>query len=483
MVDFPVINSSQPAAGASPAAPAQGKKEKGKGKKSGAYAPLLTPSSPVYQSCLVPQLSPEDYHFCILRANWYTREQNRRNTFKKTTAILDQSLGMVDNKPRGIIARLKAALFSASRRANLQADNWLLLEAAKKCIEMYFYSRGEQKYLDDAKRYIEIALKNRDTKIPADTYTFSFKELFSPPIYPVEGYFELKLTLFHLLNLSNNYKSSIALGKQIEAELGSLRVVRAQRSNPVSARGFLNRLYVLYGFAGLYNPAMDSKTAFESLNRARDWAAQEHAKSATRLKVWEMNKKDLRYDTLLSKVLEGRLLVKTGSYAKAAAVFKEVFNEPDAFKKYGGFLDIGLAAFFGLMHIALITSKTREEAAQKFDRAIPWDRIAKPEFEDLREALGLIIRQQKLHEKVSSLLDARMPDLYQTGGDLSLYLGSPSLAPKDTTALISEIKLDNHKTPRQKMELFIELIKYAQLTYDQKRDVISSYDRKGPWRQ
>jgi hypothetical protein len=458
-----------PAAGSS--APA--KKEKPVRIAANAAPP---PDTPVYQSCLIPQLSPVDYHFCILEANWLTLEQMRRKGFEETVKILDGSLGMVDGKPKGLMQWIKEKFFSSARRANFQADNWLLLDAAKKSVNMFYYSRGDQNYLAKAIGYVETALRNADTSLNFDNYRFTLKDLLSPTIHPVEAYFELKLSLFHLLSLFQP-KKALALGKEIEAELQNRRLLKAQRSNPVSARGYLNRLYVLYGFAGIYNPAMDQAASLKYTKTAQDWAKQKHGNNTVGLFFDDMNKKDLKYDTLLSRTIEGRLLIKAKKYDEALELFKALFNEPEACKKFGGFLDIGLQAFFSIMLISLVTSSSLEEATQKFERAIPWEKISSPEFEDFRESLGLLIRHQNLADKISGLFEVKMVNFSEKIGNLALYLDSPGLAPKDTNPVISKLSLADYKTAREKVDLFMQLLKYSQLTFDQKAEIIKYYNQ------
>ena len=453
--------------------PAEGKKEKPVRILANAAPP---PEGPVYQSCLIPRLSPVDYHFCILEANWLTLESTRRKVFEDTVKLVDGGLGMVDGKPKGLLQSIKEFFFTSARRANFQTDNWLLLDAAKKSLNMFYFSRGDQKYLEKAVKYIETALRNADTSLKFDNYRFTLKDILSPTIYPVEAYFELKLTLFHLLNLFNP-KKALVLGKEIEAELQSRRVLKAQRSNPVSARGYLNRLYVLYGFAGIYNPAMDPNLAMESTTAAHRWAVQQHGNNTVGLFSDDMNKKDLKYDTLLSKNIEGRLLIKAKKYDEALELFKALFNEPEAFKKFGGFLDIGLQAFFNILLLSLVTSTSLEEASQKFQRAIPWEKIAAPEFEDFRESLGLIIRHQNITDKISSFAEVKMVSFSERFGNMALYLDAPGLSPKDTNPIISKLELEDYKTARQKVDILMQLIKYIQLSFDQKAEIIKYYNQ------
>jgi hypothetical protein len=455
--------------GGAPAAPsAEGERDKKPRILAYAPPPLDAPRHPY---CDVPKISRVDFHFCVLETNWQQREFTRKKAYEETTTTLDNSLGLVSKEPKGAIQHIKGFLFSLARRIYFQADNWLLLDTAKKSMDMFFFSRGEQSYLTRAGQYLEIALKNKSSA-SFDLYHWSsFKDAFSPSIKPVEAYFELKLFRFQLLSLFD-YHRALALGRELEGELRNSRLVQAQGSNDVSAEGYMNRLRLLYGFAGIYNPAMDPNQALQYVRYARAQAEKKHAESVIGLKSYDMNKKDLKYDILLSRIVEGRLLAKAGKYDAALEVFQKLFNEPAAFRKYGGFLDIGLQAFFSILQIALATSTSLEEASNKFQRLVPWDRIASEAFVDFRESAGLLIRQEKSgYSKVKTSKD------WDLQGNWALYLDRPGLAPKDTTPVLSERKLANYKTPREKVELFMRLLKYSQLEFGQKNDIRIDYGK------
>jgi tetratricopeptide (TPR) repeat protein len=429
----------------------------------------------------------EDQHDLLLERNWDKRETTRKKALSDTIARIDRSLDLVDDKNDGLLEGVKGFVFNEARRANFQVDNWLMLDAARKSVDMFYRSRGDLSYLRRAATYLQLGLDNADTNASFDIYTFSLKDLFSPTIHPVEAYFEMEMTRFQVLSILKP-AAALKYGHDIEAELKSLRVTKAQRATRVSAQGYLNRLRIFYGFAGLYNPAMAKdvslkKAALQAVRDAHVWAAANHEEGLVYLKKWGMNKKDLRYDTLTSKVIEGRLLIKTGQYAEALKLFQALLREPEASKKYGGFLDIGLQAFYNILHISLATSPTLSEAARKFDTAIDWKQIASGDFVDFRESIGLVIRDQKrtdvAREKIGEWAKTEVPKYSDILGEYSLLLGWPRLAPKEDSPIHQpngEISLADYKTPEDKLALFMRLLKYVEFPFDQKAEVDQLYN-------
>jgi tetratricopeptide (TPR) repeat protein len=437
------------------------------------YIPLISPPP------VAPFVSPADaegYHFCLLENNWQNQEEMRQESFKKESGQTGSILNIAEQKPRGITARAKAYLFGAAIDANHQVKNSVLLDAAGKAVRIYeiFNRRQEEGYLAQAEKYLRAALANKDTASGTDIWRNPFsREILQPAIDPVEEYFKLKLTLFQVLSLSKRPLELERLGKEIEKELADTRLVKAQRETPESARGYLNRLYILYGYAGLYDPDMDKAKALDYANQAYAWARQEHGRNTGKIEYRGMNKKDLRYDVLISRIIAGRLLVKLGRYDEATKIFQESLAEPEATKKSGGFLDIGVQSFYGLINIAITTSSSTEEAAQKMEKIIDWNKLSSDGLADLREALGLIIRAKKIRDWASETLQAPIPDL-DLRGTLALRLDRPWLAAKDTTPSESKITLAG-KTPAAKLELFMQLLDYVEIPFDQKEELFKPY--------
>ena len=451
----------------------------------------LLAAAPAGRTAGSNQCGPEEEeHFRQLKESWQNREEVRQKAFTDSIGMIDQGLNLVDNKTAGAAERLKRAVFNTGRRANFQAENWLLLEAARKSTNMYFRSKDEKAgkvYLAKAEKYLTTALANADNNLSFDIYR-SPREFFSPTIHPVEAYFELQLARFQVLSLLDpgaavGNKVMPGYDKEISDGLNSRRTLQAQRSDQVSAGGYLNRLRILYGFAGLYNPAMNIDQALASVRQGHDWAQATHEKNVVVLKKWGMNKKDLRYDALLSRTIEARLLIKAGRYGDALNIFRALLKEPEAVKKYGGFLDIGQQAFFGIMHISLLTAGTLNQAAANFERNVDWQTLAGENMTDLRESLGLVIRDQSWKDKLKSGLEQAVKR--EVGGpsdflgEYSLYLDRPWLAMKEDSPIKHELKLAACKTPRDKLDLFIKLLDYIEFPFDQKASLISPYNMLG----
>ncbi|KPJ68670.1 hypothetical protein AMJ44_05795 [candidate division WOR-1 bacterium DG_54_3] len=440
--------------------------------------PVPSFSAPIFnqKSLKIAQAAPapqgtqkeaEKKHFALVERNWDLREKIRKKAIAKTLRLMGEALDMLGKESKGLIQKVKEFAFSEARKSYFQVENHLMLDAAEKCINMFYFSRGiETQYLAKAEKYIRRGLANKDTRQCHDIIRFSYDDLFgerSETIFPVEAYFKLKLALFQVYSHIEQ-KKALAWGKEIETELNNPRVIQAQRSNRVAAQGYLHRLNILRGIAGLYNPFISYQEAFNYAEKAHLWAKEHHTDNTVELSVWGMNKKDLRYDMLNSQIIMGRLLVKMRKYEEARQIFQAALKEPEAVKKYGGFLDIGLTAFFGLVHLAIVTSTSLKEATQKLEEWIPWDLIASEDFMDLRESLGLVIRRENL---TASFLEIF--------GDWALYLDAPSLAPEDSSDIVSELNILDYK-PKDKMALLMKLIDYVEIPYDQRSEIIKMYD-------
>jgi hypothetical protein len=423
-------------------------------------------------------------HFQQLEENWEKREEVRQKAFTDSVGMIDRELNLVNGQPAGVVESAKGALFNRARRINFQTENKLLLEAARKSTDMYFRSKDEKAgkvYLAKAEKYLTTALANADNNLSFDLYR-SPREFFSPTIHPVEAYFELQLARFLALSLTDP-GAALTYSQEIRNGLESRRILQAQRSDDAHAAGYLNRLRILYGFAGLYNPAMDLNKAIASVRQGYDWAQTTHDRNLVMVISDSMNKKDLRYDSLLARVIEGRLLVKAGRYGDALNIFQALLKEPEAAKKYGGFLDIGQQAFFGIMHISLLTAGTLNQAAANFERNIDWQTLAGDNMADLRESLGLVIRDQSWKDKLKSGLEQAVKREVSSPsdflGEYSLYLDRPWLALKEDSPIKHELKLADCKTPRDKLDLFIKLLDYIEFPFDQKASLISQYNMLG----
>ena len=394
-----------------------------------------------YEEAVREASSPQDIHWKLLEKNWDYRIKTQKKATKKTIELLDNSLGLVEGEPDSP----QNILFTASRKTYFQAENSVMLDASEKCIDMFYINRGDLYYLKKAEEYIRHGLANPENYLSFDIYRFSAEDVFSPTIHPTEEYFELKLALYQVYSITQP-KLALQLSTKIEKELDDPRIVQAQRANVVSARGYKNRLYVLRGFAGIYNPEIDTeeeiRAALADTEKAHLWANEQYQKNSLALSVWGMNKKDLRYDTLLSKVIMGRLHVKLGGYDKAeydqaAECFQWALSQPEAVVKEDGFLDIGLQALYGLIHLSLITAGSLKEAGRNFEKNINWALLSTHLYLDLRESLGMVI--------------------------------------KDGDEIISEIKFSDRKTPEERLALLMRLIDYVEIPFDQRSEIVNIY--------
>ncbi|MBU1026473.1 MAG: hypothetical protein KKA31_01965, partial [Candidatus Margulisbacteria bacterium] len=319
--------------------------------------------------------------------------------------------------------------------------------------------RGESAgYLKKAEQYILAALANADTNQIHDLLNVTW----GPSIFPVEAYFELKLTLLQVLSIAQKPKEALALADRIEAELKSPRVLVAQRSDSVSAEGYLNRLYLLRAFAGIYNPEMSPADGLVYAMKAHAWAKAQHEKPGIYLAAWEMSKKDLKYDTLLSLIIMGRLYPKLNQFDAARKVFQQAFAAPEAVRREEGFLDIGLQSFYGLANIALADSESLKEAAEKFDEWVDWNKITSASHVDFRESMGMIIKKETLAAWLSGFFGVDVEDIFPSKYD-----------PED---VISEIEISDYKTPLERLKLAMKLIDHVDIPYDQKEEVMTFYN-------
>ncbi|MBN3033707.1 MAG: hypothetical protein JW873_06395 [Candidatus Saganbacteria bacterium] len=428
----------------------------------------------------------EREHFRRLEENWQKREEVRQSAFTDSLGLIDQGLHLVDKEPKGAGEYIQGTVFNAGRRANFQTKNSLLLEASRMSLDMYFRSQGETSYLTKALKYLDTALANADTSQSHDIWRLPLTKA----IHPVDEYFELQLARFQVLSLidpgaavSKDPVKKPGYDEKIKADLASRRVLTAQRSDFDHAGGYLNRLRILYGFAGLYNPAMDLNKAIASVREGRDWALMTHKRNLIAVEGLGMNKKDLRYDSLLARVIEGRLLIKAGRYGEAVTIFQSLLKEPAAVKKYGGFLDVGQQAFFGLMQISLATAGTLNQAAANFAKNIDWQALAGENMADLRESLGLVIRGLNWRDKTKMLLEQgvkrEVTGILENEGKIALRLDWPGLAGPENSPVKYELQLTNCKTPLDKLSLFIKLLDYIDFPFDQKAALVNLYNMRG----
>jgi len=192
-----------------------------------------------------------------------------------------------------------------------------------------------------------------------------------------------------------------------------------------------------------------------------------------------MSLKDLQHDALLAENLTGKLEASRKNYAVAVTHFQAVLYLPLATKKYGGFLDLGIESFYNLMLLSLQTSPTLDEAAEKFDRAVDWQKIASNDLVDLRESLGLVIREQKWTDAVRQDFEQRaklkIVKPSEILGDYALSLGRPGLAPEENATIESELPKTEYATPAAKLELFYKILDYTKLPFDQKAQIVALY--------
>ncbi|MDD5593222.1 MAG: hypothetical protein PHG97_00595 [Candidatus Margulisbacteria bacterium] len=412
----------------------------------------FAPSSdkkPPKELCAEKNLAPRDFHLCIIDENLKIHEAFRQKSVRENIVKTNADLGLVETPSpeagNGPAATARHGLITASRHANSQTDNWLLLEAARKGIYL-FYLTEEGAYLKQAETLLNAALANKDISVGFDTNPGAFKNLGSETIFPVEGYFELKLTRLQILNILDP-GAAVLLSREIEKELADPRMVDAQRSNSISAQGYVNRLRLLKSDLAYFQPNADLDAGIRAADESRLWAESEGNRPVQYLLAYGLNRKDLRHDALQSEIFAARLLAlkelkkpaEARDFSPAVKKFRAVLDSPEATQKNGGFLDLGLDAFVNLLHIAIVASHSRAEAAANFDKFVDWNKVnALPDF---KESLGLLVREESFCSKLSNRTSETCPEPKEVISNVFLYFGWSGLALKDTKPVITEINL------------------------------------------
>lgn len=431
-----------------------------------------------------------DYHFCVLEENLKIHEKYRETVRRNTMAETERVLGLVDNgqpAPQDDWQRLERDAFSIFRGVASQTDNWLLLEAARKSIYLADLTDDEKQKAEqynNAVHLLETAQANSDHTVNFDFYRNPWTQ--TEIIFPVEGYFEIKLTLLQVLNIIDRPRAA-KVAKEIDDDLHDPRVLQAQRSNPVSAGGYINRLKLLKGNLALYQNDPDLDDALKAVSESSAWIEEMSRgplpyTAVPYATVFGMNMKDLEHDRLLALMTTAHLHRRKAEafhnqdqssaaareYEEAAKIFKQVFDSPLATQKYGGFLNMGLEAFFSLLRIAIVTAKDKTEAAKYFDRLVgDWQKIEqRPDF---KESIGLLIRQRSLNSLFSEVARINYPDWEEIAGDAQLKLRLPlpafllRLALTDNKTIISEIKLSDPplNTPEARLGTVIKCLKVS----------------------
>lgn len=398
--------------------------------------------------CDEKTLPPVKYHECVLEENLQIHEDFRRKSKARDLEQIPIALRMIDNKTPFTTDSKQAAkelIYSLAAKANPQASNWVRLSAAK--LSIYYaglvYDRYKdkvmrEKYWEIAHDYLQEALANKNTNIGYDISWKSISNPWQAPIYYVEGYFELQLTLFQFYTLYKP-KEALTLGTKLEKELRDEAFLRAQGSNLVSAEGYLHRLRLLRGTQTFYQQGYNLWQAIGEAQESQRWAKEKHAMSGFYLWTKGMNKKDLKHDTIMSRVLEAKLLIKANQFEKAKTILQGVMKNPYATRKYGGFGNLGVEALALLFYIALLDSNSKPQAAAKFHQMVDWHHLN--EQKDFKEMLGLLLRGKNFWYYAEWVLGAKISSGWDSLGELSLWFDSPKLAPENKGPIESEVDL------------------------------------------
>jgi len=452
-----------------------------------------------------PPLSSEAFHGCVSDYTLLIQAEIEQRSARQVFDELDRNLRMINQQTpitTSVWDAFTEFIFGVSERVNIQVGNWILLDASNKALEMYYVSSEDRAYLEKANAYLNQGLNHVQTSTNFDIVRNPLAILSgedNKTIRPVDGYFELSITMLQVYNLQDptSLRGHIA---RLRRELGDIRYLTAQAYDEISAQGHLNRLKMIEASLALSRmPEINIYTALALANEAIKWTEETISSNFMYLTLYGFNLKDLRYDNISARVLKGRLLMKMAQdapddkkylyYNQARETFQAVLSDPVTTRKYGGFLDMGLQAFFGLVQIDLQSSRTVEEAAQKLDRDVKWNWLFSPEGEDFMEALNLMTREESLTSKVTASLNTRdiidresapdklarvIRDLKSIMGNISLYMNWPSWAPKDSEPVLSQL---NIKTvdPKERLKRIMQYFHRVQFPSMQKREIFDAY--------
>ncbi|MFH1390319.1 MAG: hypothetical protein ABIH56_06345 [Candidatus Margulisiibacteriota bacterium] len=420
-----------------------------------------------------PPLPPREFHLCVIDENLKIHEAYRQRALAETVARTNHVLELVEQAPPNFwqnpIDAVEHGFLSIFRHANSQTDNWLLLEAARKGVYL-FYLTEEPANLQRSLRFLEVAKENRDTSLCFDTDPASWADLRSETIFPVEGYFEIKLTMLQIYNITDPGKAAL-LSREIEGELASSRIITAQRSNPISAQGYVNRLRLLQSNLALFETSPDLDKAINIARESQRWAEVESNRPMSYLLLYGLSRKDLRHDALQAQITTAKLLMRKEmgkapadrDFSESIRIFQDVLAAPESTRKYGGFLDLGLESFSNLLYIAISSSASRNEAADKFNSYIDWNKIN--QLPDFKETLGLLVRRESYCSLFANATRETCPEPKEVIGNIFLYLGRPDLAPLDTKAVITEINLNDPSIsdPETRLDIAIRCLQSSEV--------------------
>lgn len=393
------------------------------------------------------------YHLCLLETHLRIHEDFKKAQLlsdlernEAAVKALDPETSFWDDPWQAI----KEYIFSLSERVSFQSQNWLLTDAAAISFRVFNLTQDRQ-YLQKAEHYLDQALAHEDRSVCFDI----FRSPTEPTIWPIEGYFEIQLTRLQIYQIIDPDKF-YTRADELRGKLESIRFLQAQRSNAFAAEGYLNRLNTMETELLFFMDKISAPAALPLALTGYSWFRQKRQENAVILAANGMSLKDLRYGELRSQNLAGKILREENtadSIARAERMFKGVLAAPEATRKYGGFLDLGLDAFFNLALIALSNSPSKAAAAEKFSRMADWKNLPA----DLREALGFQISEVNFCWYFSHGTRRSCPDLKDTLGNRALELGEPDLAPEDTRTVISKIPLDEIDDT-EKMALILRAI-------------------------
>ena len=425
---------------------------------------------------------PPKYHLCTLDRNLKIHQSFQDKTINTTTKKFVSGILLMEGKASFWSAPLIASkqyLYSFIKSANPQIGNWLKLDAARKRLWLADYTQRledvdnrqntqtKEYHLRMAEQYLRKALKNKNRNIGFDINR-SLSEIWNtPPIHPIEGYFEIKLTLIQVLTITKPSEAA-KLHNELSLELKSTRVLQAQGSNLISAEGYLHRLRLLKANLAFYQPNKNIPDAIAQAKQSMRWTMSKVQLSLPYLWSYGMSRMDLAHDHLLAKLRVGELELlralrtKGGpkNFGAAQKIFTELLDTPLVTRKYGGFGNLGLQALAYLTWISNYGASNKQDAAQKFDQIKIgnqplWQLI--DSNQDFKEMLGLLVRQRTVRNSLNDVFKIDLPDIWDVLGNIGLKMDWKAwgFSPKNKGRIESEIKLSNYPTALERYDIIL----------------------------
>ncbi|OGB89483.1 hypothetical protein A2625_01025 [candidate division WOR-1 bacterium RIFCSPHIGHO2_01_FULL_53_15] len=346
-------------------------------------------------------------------------------------------------------------------------DAKLLMTAARWAIDMFFIS-AKPEYLTLAEQFLRYNLATNVDHSQLRHLPYAEKK--SHQVYPVHDYIQTQLFLLQALSL-HNPGGAIEFSNEIEAMLDNPDCLASHGIDDISREGYLNQIRIFKGYRYIFNPpsrGLAESNVLDLLAKSVIWSGEKQGRFLPALWwVDEMSRKDLRFDELTAELLNAHIKARDKLTAEdAISAYKVIlFDRPETTRKYGGFLKIGLEAFFGILIACFFPldpaaepdPATEFDPAAEFEKYIDWDKLYQPKYADLREALGLLVREESRFSRTARGVGFDWdPTPKAAIGNLGLELGLRDVALQDNTPVKYEFDIRALKTPRERLNYVVD---------------------------